>query len=160
MKKATSTIQRISTLLLFGLTLILACSCGGIDPEKVPFLDTTSYRGTVSVLYEGETVENTDILVDMTTDSQEGVLTMFIHRIKFVPKMPVRVDVEVGGIAYEKSGDVISFSGNDIVPLSGILSMPKYTVTSLSGKISGGTLSFSLNFGEYPTSFEGKLVVD
>jgi hypothetical protein len=32
---------------------------------------------------------------------------------------------------------------------------PRYTVTNLTGKIVGNELTFSLNFGSYPTSYRG-----
>ncbi len=142
---------------LLGVAILLLSvqSCNKVDPEKAPFLSTTTYIGVVSVLYEGETYDNPDIRVDITVDSEDGTLEIFIHKIKFVPRMPVRVDVKVPGVSCIESSGEISFSGDDIVPFSGILPMAKYNVKGLSGTISGKECSFSLNFGDYPTSFTG-----
>jgi len=167
---------------LFATSLLVgACSRPDDDPlDKTPVND--NYVGTVSVLYEGEYFDNENITVTVSSegdassegetaaegdassegedgtldDGREGTLTILIHRIKFVPKMPVTVDVKINGVSYTQLGGAISFSGDDIVPLSGILPMKRYLVTDLAGTIIDGECVFSLKFGEYPTSFSGK----
>ena len=56
-------------------------------------------------------------------------------------------------IASERGG--YSFSCDNVVPLALGGEYPKYTVTALSGTLEGGNLSFGLNFGAYPTRFNG-----
>jgi len=149
-------------MLLASLILASACSRGSDDPvDGTPV--NNDYIGTVSVLYEEEYFDNENITVTVTSegeevaDGQKGTLTIEIHRIKFVPKMPVTVDVKINGVSYTRLGDDISFSGDDIVPLSGILPMKRYLVTDLAGTIIGNECVFSLKFGEYPTSFSGRV---
>ena len=55
--------------------------------------------------------------------------------------------------SYERGG--YSFSCDNVVPLALGGEYPKYNVTALSGTLEGGNLSFGLNFGAYPTRFNG-----
>ena len=69
--------------------------------------------------------------------------------------MPVSLDVTVPGVKCECRENEIILSGNDIVPLAMGMPYAKYNVTSLSGKITAGKLTVSLNFGEFATSYAG-----
>ena len=105
------------------------------------------------MIYNDETMDNPDILVDVTLVN--GTITLDIHEIKFVPQMPVTVDVSVPGIAYEVKDGLLNFSGDGIVPLSGVVPVERYRVSVLSGYIQGEVCHFSLCFGSYPTEFNG-----
>ncbi|MGN1232633.1 MAG: calycin-like domain-containing protein, partial [Candidatus Cryptobacteroides sp.] len=107
-------------------------------------------------VFRGESVpsENVKIGVDYEAD---GTLSLMFNQVKFVPQMPVSLDVKVSGITYIDKDGVVTFSGNNIIPTYGLVNteMPDYTVTGLTGTISGNVLSFSLNFGAIPTSYTG-----
>jgi len=109
----------------------------------------------VSVLYEEEYFHNNDIVVQVIPDETAGNLTVKIFQIKFVPKMPVTVDVEIPGVSYTEKNGVVTFTGDDIVPLSGIIPVKRYLVTGLEGTLVDGECRFSLYFGDYPTTFSG-----
>ena len=84
---------------------------------------------------------------------------MVFHKVKFVPQMPVSLDVTVPDVKYSRAADgSLLLSSDGIVPITMMQPYPKYTVTGLSGKMSDKTLSISLNFGEFPTSYSGNVV--
>ncbi|MGM9740158.1 MAG: calycin-like domain-containing protein [Candidatus Cryptobacteroides sp.] len=146
-------------LLLLAAIPFMVCGCekeSGNDTDN----DNGLFSGTMTVVYRGETVpsEKVEIGVDYEAD---GTLTLMFYQVKFVPQMPVSLDVKVSGITYIDKDGVVTFSGNDIVPTYGLVNteMPDYTVTNLAGTISGGILRFSLNFGAIPTSYTGAMLI-
>lgn len=143
--------NRLSLLFIAVLALV---SCHKTpQPHEIPPQDL--YVGTVSVDYEGGVVDNPDIKVAFLPSEDGRRADIIIYKIKFVPKMPVRIDVTIPAVALEKESEGVSFSCNNVVPLAFGGEYPKYNVTSLSGTLKGSSLSFSLNFGEYPTRFKG-----
>ena len=144
--------KRILAFLL-ALTALAACSK---EPQPVATTDTSGqYRGTVSVDYEDTVYDNENILVSLK--EEEGGLTLMIYDIKFVPQMPLTVTVTIKGIPFYRYGDRLEFSGDNIVPYSGILPFKSRTVYGLEGVARDKELTFSLRFGDSPTRFHGSL---
>lgn len=128
--------------------LRILCSC-----EKN--MEDPAYVGTMKVIYQGEEYVTENARVRFT-DNGNGTADLELLKMKFVPAMPVRVDVAVRGLSSEKKSDGSTvFSGTDIIPTSLNIPQEKFRVTGLEGTLSDGHLVFSLKFGEYPTSFEG-----
>ena len=75
--------------------------------------------------------ENVKVNVNLQED---GTATIIFNKVKFVPQMPVSLDVTVPGVKCECRENEIILSGNDIV---------------------AGKLTVSLNFGEFATSYVG-----
>lgn len=141
-------------VLAFCLVSLTACHTP-IDGPLAP--GENYYLGTVSVLYEGEYFNNEDIKVLFSPEGNRASITL--HRIRFVPKMPVRIDVTIPDIQLQEGSDgVFTFSCTNVIPLALGGEYPRYTVTDLKGNVSEQHLSFSLNFGDYPTSFTGTLM--
>ena len=97
-------------------------------------------------------------LVDQVEMRRYGIdspksAAIVIYRIKFVPAMPVTIDVSIPGISVQ--GD--AFSCDNVIPWALGGEYPIYTVHNLKGTVAGETLSFSLLFGDYPTRFTGRL---
>ena len=83
------------------------------------------------------------------------------YKVKFVPQMPVSLDVSVPGVGFEVKNGTIELSADGIVPLSGgTLPFPKYTVTGLSGTLTDTVILMKLNFGEYPVAYDGQKLPD
>lgn len=142
------------SFLLLAITLLSLVSCHKTpQPHEIP--PQNLYVGTVSVDYEGGVVDNPDIKVAFLPSEDGRQADIIIYKIKFVPKMPVRIDVTIPAVPVVKESEGVSFSCNNVVPLALGGEYPKYNVTSLSGTLKGSSLSFSLNFGEYPTRFAG-----
>lgn len=149
--------KRFFYFIFIAATLVAGCSKITEEPEPDPF-GGASYKGVVSVEFAGADYDNSDILVDVTPDEGAGTLTIDIHQIKFVPQMPVTVDVTVPGVSYSEKGGVLTFSGDGIIPLSGVVPVERYLVSGLTGTIKEDSCTFSLNFGSYPTKFTGSKV--
>ena len=142
---------------------LFLCGCeknpdnGGQEPQP----GTLSFSGTMTVVFRGETVPSENVEIGVSYE-EDGTLSLLFNQVKFVPQMPVSLDVKVSGITYIDRDGVVTFSGNNIIPTYGIVNaeMPDYTVTGLTGTISGNNrLRFSLNFGAVPTSYEGALTL-
>ncbi len=140
---------------LFAAVLVVAAACSKNEPVKIIETPTeTVYSGTMTVVADGKdnVSENVNVNVGFKDD---GTATIIFNKVKFVPQMPVSLDVTVPGVKCETRENEIILSGNDIVPLAMGMPYERYKVTSLNGKIIAGKLTVSLNFGGYATSYAG-----
>lgn len=139
------------------LLAVAGCSKSNVNEEKVPPRSSV-YSGSLNVVAGGK--DNVTEGVEVNADiDKEGVLTLVFHKVKFVPQMPVSLDVTVPDVKYSREADgSLLLSGDGIVPITMMQPYPKYTVTGLIGKMSDKALSISLNFGEFPTSYSGNVV--
>lgn len=139
------------------LLAVAGCSKDNVNEEKEAPRSSV-YSGSLNVVAGGK--ENVTEGVEVNADiDKDGVLTLVFHKVKFVPQMPVSLDVTVPDVKYSREADgSLVLSGDGIVPITMMQPYPKYTVTGLSGKMSAKALSVSLNFGEFPTSYSGNVV--
>lgn len=140
---------------LFAAVLVVAAACSKNEPVKI--IETpaeTVYSGTMTVVADGKDNVSENVKVNVSFQ-EDGAATIIFNKVKFVPQMPVSLDVTVPGVTCEIRENEIILSGNDIVPLAMGMPYEKYKVTSLSGKIIAGKLTVSLNFGEFATSYAG-----
>lgn len=146
--------KKLSFIAAIMALFICGCEKNSGNDEQQP--GTLSFSGTMSVIFRGETVPTDDVKIDVSYE-EDGTLSLLFNQVKFVPQMPVSLDVKVAGIKYIYKDGVVTFAGDGIVPTYGVVDaeMPEYTVTGLTGTISGNKLRFSLNFGAVPTSYEG-----
>ena len=145
--------MKLFNAFLIAAVLVVAAACSKNELVKIIETPTeTVYSGTMTVVADGKDNVSENVNVNLQDD---GTATIIFNKVKFVPQMPVSLDVTVPGVKCECRENEIILSGNDIVPLA--LGMPyaKYNVTSLSGKIIAGKLTISLNFGEFATSYVG-----
>jgi aspartate oxidase len=87
-------------------------------------------------------------------------VSIAFYQVKFVPQMPVKVDITVSGVSVSKTGQGAGLLCDESIPLSAGGPTERYKVTAFQGQIIGDSISFSLNFGTYPTSYHGKLSVN
>lgn len=147
--------MKLLNVFLIAAVSVVAAACSKNEPVKI--IETpaeTVYTGTMTVVAGGKdnVSENVKVNVNLQDD---GTATIIFNKVKFVPQMPVSLDVTVPGVKCEIRKNEIILSGNDIVPLAMGMPYAKYKVTSLSGKITAGKLTVSLNFGEFATSYVG-----
>ena len=144
----------IKLISLAALAAMLLTGCEAI--EKLETASDAGYVGTMTVLFLGSEVQSDNVKIDVVYGEGE-TLTLKFNQVKFVPQMPVSLDINVAGVPYQKSEGIVSFSGTDIVPTYGLVNteMPNYTVTNLKGTIKDDVLDFTLNFGSIPTSYTG-----
>lgn len=147
--------MKLLNAFLIAAVSVVAAACSKNEPVKI--IETpaeTVYSGTMTVVAGGKdnVSENVKVNVNLQDD---GTATIIFNKVKFVPQMPVSLDVTVPGVTCETRENEIILSGNDIVPLAMGMPYEKYKVTSLTGKIIAGKLTISLNFGGYATSYVG-----
>jgi hypothetical protein len=144
--------------LFLALTALALLACNKKEPEVV-VPQTADYKGTVTVLYQGEPFDNENIEVNFTPSEDGKTADITIYQIKFVPKMPVKIDVTIPGVELKSTPTEILLSCDNVIPLAMGGEFPRYKVTNLTGVVKEGKLDFSLNFGDYPTSFSGHLLL-
>lgn len=138
---------------LVAMTLI---GCGKAEPETPIVPEMSDYKGTVTVMYKGEPFDNENIQVNFTPSEDGKTASIVIYQIRFVPQMPVTIDVTIPNVAVQSTTEKILLSCERTIPLAMGGEYPRYTVTDLRGEIVGKEMSFSLNFGDSPTSFQGQ----
>lgn len=144
--------------LLVAFVAMSLTGCGKNTPET-PIVPTESdYVGTVTVIYQETPVDNEAIHVNFNPAEDGQTASITIHQIRFVPQMPLTVDVTVPDIVLRSTPEKIGLSCERCIPLTMGGENPRYTVTDLKGEVVGDELTFSLNFGDYPTSFRGRIV--
>ena len=143
-------------LLLAAILAVSLFGCAKEKPEEPLVPVETDYIGTVSVIYNGEPFDNENISVNFTPAEDGKTASITLHQIRFVPQMPVTIDVTIPGIELQSTVGKITLSCERTIPLAMGGEYPRYTVTDLKGEIVGDGLDFSLNFGDYPTSFKGR----
>lgn len=145
--------MKLLNAFLIAAVSVVAAACSKNEPVKI--IETpaeTVYSGTMTVVAGGKDNVSENVNVNLQDD---GTATIIFNKVKFVPQMPVSLDVTVPGVKCEIRENEIILSGNDIVPLAMGMPYAKYKVTSLNGKIIAGKLTISLNFGEFATSYVG-----
>lgn len=145
--------MKLLNAFLIAAVSVVAAACSKNEPVKI--IETpaeTVYSGTMTVVAGGKDNVSENVNVNLQDD---GTATIIFNKVKFVPQMPVSLDVTVPGVKCECRKNEIILSGNDIVPLAMGMPYAKYKVTSLNGKITAGKLTVSLNFGEFATSYVG-----
>ncbi len=147
--------MKLLNAFLIAAISVVAAACSKNEPVKI--IETpaeTVYSGTMTVVAGGKDNVSKNVNVNVSLQD-DGTATIIFNKVKFVPQMPVSLDVTVPGVTCEIRENEIILSGNDIVPLAMGMPYEKYKVTSLSGKITAGKLTVSLNFGEFATSYAG-----
>lgn len=144
--------------MLMALAAIATIGCAKNNPEEVVEPKEGAYVGTVTVnSTSGEVFDNENIEVSFTPSEDGKTATLVMYQIKFTPRMPMTLDITIPDVNITAEGQEIKLECAEVVPLAMGGPFPNYTVADLTGKISGGKLTFSLNFGATPTSFEGTL---
>lgn len=140
--------------------LLLAVSC--TKPDTQIEKGDPIYSGIMNVVYEGEDFEQDGIEVQLGFNADSTMMDMKLVKVKFVPAMPVRIDVIVMEIpVIKEGGGEFSFYGDGIVPWAMGGPYDTYRVDSLEGKLNRGKLEFSMLFYNtkkqegYPTSYSG-----
>ena len=141
--------------LIFAAAALLMLGCGKKGTEDVLVPEKGSYTGTVTVVYQGSDFDNENIKVDFIPAADGKTASIVLNQIRFVPQMPVTIDVTIPDVTLQADEKEIVLSCARVVPLALGGEYPRYTVTDLKGKIVGDEMTFSLKFGDSPTSFRG-----
>lgn len=106
------------------------------------------------MVYNENSFDNEDIEVNFTPSEDGTTASVTIYKIRFVPQMPVTIDVTIPDIDLTVTKDAILLACDNVIPLAMGGEYPRYTVTQLEGTLKDDSLEFSLNFGSSPTAFK------
>ena len=152
--------MRKSFFVFAALSAALVSGCSENNPDE-PVIDPVEdavYVGTMTVMSAGVENVSEDVNVEVSFADNDTV-TLLFRKVKFVPQMPVTLDVTVPGVGCDVQADgSYVLSGDGIVPETMTLPYPKFTVTGLSGKVDAESIVLSLKFGEYPVKYSGEVV--
>ena len=145
-------------ILFFIFIILLSCSCSRLETEIGD--DTPEYRGTMTVTYDGREYVTGNVAVRAALSRDGSTVDLKLLKVKFVPQMPVRLDITVPDIPVLETGGngTVSFAADGILPYTLGGYYEKYVVKDLSGTLDGNSIFFSLSFGDYPTVYDGSTV--
>lgn len=145
--------------MLFAAVMFTACNN---DEGRDDQLDGTAvFTGSLTVTYQGNDIVTDNVRVEVDFDDDGKNADICFYGVKFVPQMPVSIDVEIPDVPYVMSGDdKYTFNADGIVPVSGEAEVPfpQYTVNGLKGVLGNANLELSLSFGDFPTKYSGTVI--
>ena len=140
-------------ILAFAALALLACNKE--EKNETPVAEAGDYKGVVTVEASSGTFDNEDIEVNFTPSEDGATASITINKIRFVPQMPVTVDVTIPSVGLTSTKNGFQLACDNVIPLAMGGEYERYTVTNLTGTLKDDELAFSLNFGSTPTSFKG-----
>lgn len=152
--------------MLLGMLSMGAVSCGEDDDDEPVGPDnggaevkndTVKYVGDMSVEFNGASVPSDSIVVLSSYDSL-GNINIDFKGVKFVPQMPVTIDITVPSVPCQKGEGVVTFQADSVVPMMGTVPADKYMARNLKGEVKGDSISFAVVFANFPTTYKGVAV--
>ena len=140
-------------ILAFAALALLACNKE--EKNETPVAEAGDYKGVVTVEASSGTFDNEDIEVNFTPSEDGATASITINKIRFVPQMPVTIDVTIPNVGLTSTKNGFQLACDNVIPLAMGGGYERYTVTNLTGTLKDDELAFSLNFGSTPTSFKG-----
>ena len=140
-------------ILAFAALALLACNKE--EKNETPVAEAGDYKGVVTVEASSGTFDNEDIEVNFTPSEDGATASITINKIRFVPQMPVTIDVTIPNVGLTSTKNGFQLACDNVIPLAMGGEYERYTVTNLTGSLKNDELTFSLNFGNTPTSFRG-----
>lgn len=104
---------RLFVAALWGMLLV---SCGKETPEKPLVPEESDYVGTVTVIYQEAPFDNENISVNFTPSEDGQTASITLHQIRFVPQMPVTIDVTIPDIRLQSTTEKIILSCERTIP--------------------------------------------
>lgn len=153
--------KKLLFLPLFALMALILPSCS--DDDNNPggggetIETTTTYNGKL-IVNGSYAKDSVDCKVEFAEDKQS--FTLDIYKVKFAEAMPVSIDIAIPGIPATANGNDVTFSGDTIVPLVGVVPSPAFTFYNIDGEIKDGELKFSAVCTRGLFTFRGKEVIE
>lgn len=117
----------------------------------------THYTGTINVNFKGQATDTEGVDCGVLKDDNKKTIDLNLYQVKFVPQMPLTIDLTIPSISFQESNNEIKFSADSIAPTMGGNPYPQYAATNLTGMIIGDSIWFHCSFGDYPTTYQGNL---
>jgi len=117
--------------------------------------DTVYYKGTLIANASSGDCQTPDTKISINPSEKADSVSITIFKAKLAQRMPA-MDIIIPGITIQKNGNVTLLSSESSVPLAMGNPFPAYTVTEFEGEIVNDEITFSLRFGQTPTTFRGQ----
>lgn len=144
--------------IIAGISLLYSCA----EPPTIITDLSPDFTGTMTVIYEGEDFVQNGINVKVEIQEDDGFVEIMLEKVKFVPAMPVKIDVTIMEIPVVSDEDgVIEFRADGLTPWAMGGPYDTYRVDALEGTLTENAVSFSMDFFNtkknegYPTSYTG-----
>lgn len=144
----------------FFTAALLLCACSDTDNNESVVKGglssgTTNYKGTMVVTYQGEDVSTPDVVLSVNYNKSSSSAEILFNQVKFVPQMPISLDITVPDVTAKQSGSTLLLSGTGMIPTVGGVPYEQYEASNLSGNIKSGYLELQVSFGSFPVRFLG-----
>ena len=117
----------------------------------------TRYTGTINVNFKGQATDTEGVDCGVLKDDNKKTIDLNLYQVKFVPQMPLTIDLTIPSVSFQESNNEIKFSADSIAPTMGGNPYPDYVAKNLTGMIIGDSIWFHCSFGDYPTTYQGNL---
>ena len=116
-----------------------------------------AFDGMITTRAEDVDYTTEDVAVKVDYDKEAGTASVLLRQVKFVPWMPVTLDLLLQDVRATSNGTVVSLSGRDILPVEypSMAEADDYFVTSLGGSLTEHSLELSLSFDDYTVKYTG-----
>ena len=105
--------KKIFMLLLAVMPLLtMSCSKEDGDVENPLLSGNYEYSGTMTVTADGIDNVSEEVKVEVRIDETAKTLDIMFYKVKFVPQMPVSLDVSVPGVGFEVKNGTIELSAS------------------------------------------------
>lgn len=149
------------------LTLLVAAVWGFCSCEEPPTQitgESPKFSGQMTVVYDGEDFDQSGVKVQVGFNEDQTAVDIKLEKVKFVPAMPVRIDVTILDVPVVQDMDgVWSFHADGVTPWAMGGPYDTYRVDGLYGTLTDTSLKFSLDFFNtkknvgYPTVYSGTI---
>ena len=127
-----------------------------IQNDSIQKIDTLYFSGVLTAnASSGDCITpDTKISVNYTDKADSVSITIF--KAKLAQRMPA-MDIIIPGISISNKDGITEMTAEESIPLAMGSEFPSYKVTGFTGTYAGDSISFSLKFGQTPTSFAGHI---
>lgn len=155
--------MNMKKILFLMAAVSMLAACNQNKPETPEEQEQTAFRnahffeviGTNMVPSEEYTQDSVHALAYV----EDSAVTIEIYGVGFSSRMPLTIDMVIEDIDYSRTAEMITLSGDSIVPLMGDRPFDRYIITNLRGYISADSLVITNNYGSYQNCrFAGKVI--
>lgn len=144
--------------LLLLITAVIIPSCSDDSSISLP-------TPPEKIKYKGELLVNNIFTVnnatcEITLDESTGTLKLEMFNIKFAENMPIEITLSTSGINYSTTNNKTIFSGENIIPFMGVIPMPNYTFSNITGYIENSKLNFNVTLTKGVFIFNGEEIIE
>ena len=150
--------MRLKTITFLCILVNILVSCEGYDIDKNNTV-TKSFLGDIIVTNsDGTTFIDQDIRITFTKSLNNDGYDIFLKKVKFAEKMPIRINMTIPSVTKNSNGEII---GDKIIPWAMGGPFEKWKIKNLVGSIEYDennepkNLQFNMICGEYPVSYSG-----